>query len=285
MKSVAISIEWERVVVRRVGATHAVLCDISFAIRAGQMVAVVGHNGAGKTTLARVMTGLIPIAAGTVKVFGQPLPTQRRLVQMGFQPPSAQLLGTTIAEELAIALAARPCETGEVESDARRMQAEMHALCRRFGLNMPLTTPVHHLSGGQVARLCIASAIASGAYILVMDETQAELDPAARQAMRQLFRDLAEQGRTILLITHDMEDVLAADRVLVLEAGRLVDDLPVRSFFYSERGGATPCQQHGFEEPFLVRAARSTNQRLGLRLSPVTEMEWTEGLQHVSACR
>ncbi|GMA57766.1 energy-coupling factor transport system ATP-binding protein [Alicyclobacillus sacchari] len=274
---------WNQVFVRRVGIEEPVLQDVSFTVEEPQVIAIVGHNGAGKTTFARVMVGLVPIASGQITILGEPFTAERRQVQMGFQPLSAQILGGTVEEELAIALASRDFQG--LAMDWISMRNEIQSLCRQFGLAVRLSTPVHHLSGGQLARLCIASAIASGADFLVMDETQAELDPVTRDTMRRLFRRLAAKGKTIFLVTHDMEDVLTADRVLVLDAGKLVADMPVTSFFYAENHGTTPCEQYRFDPPVLVHAARSSNRRLGLNLTPLTETEWTEGLLHAVASR
>ncbi|WAH36625.1 energy-coupling factor ABC transporter ATP-binding protein [Alicyclobacillus dauci] len=273
----------DHISVQRYGQDHPVLDDVTVQFKAGQLVALCGHNGAGKTTLARAMLGLIPLANGTIYVEGQPL--DRNIshdVQMVFQPPMAQIIGDTVFEELAITLLQRDAclpsnQLAQLVTDA----------CRRVGLHVPLTRGIRELSGGELQRLCIAQALLSEAKILILDEALSSLDPDARTHLRQHLRRLAkESNTTLLMISHDMEDVLAADRVLVMEQGRLIHDGTPIDFFYGNSsdtdGTESPCESFGFEPPYLVQTARAYSRRTGHALTPVDEHQFVEELSNVT---
>ena len=275
------ALAWRHLSVTPPGAARPVLTDVSGGIAPGCVVAFVGPNGAGKTTFFRALVGLAPFQ-GEIRVHGRPWREARWRVQMGFQPPAASFVGQTVAEELAVAIAARTAYGGEDAPDRDALQAEMRAWMRAVGLAVPLDRPVDALSGGEMAKLAVAGALASGADVLLMDETQAELDPESRASMRALFRDLAQTGRTVLLVTHDMDDVLAANAVTVVQGGRMSEPMSPRAFFYGEDGPA-PCDDLGFEPPYLVQVARHVRAATGAIFTPLTEAEFVEGWRRAVA--
>lgn len=209
------------------GAARPALRDLSFTLERGESLAVMGRSGAGKSTLCYALNGLIPHLipgerAGLVRVEGreagaQPVWRQAGAVGLVFQDFEAQLVSTNIEMELAfpLALAGRrgpPLSRAEM---AERI-ARTLALTGLAGLERrnPLT-----LSGGQRQRLVIGSVLVPEPALLVLDEPFTDLDPAGRQALSTLLRRLKVEGTSLLLVDHDPEEAVAADRVLVLDGG------------------------------------------------------------------
>ncbi|GEO27638.1 hypothetical protein AAC03nite_34230 [Alicyclobacillus acidoterrestris] len=273
----------DNVCVARVGRADRplpVLNHVSLAFGKREIVALVGHNGAGKTTLARTILGLYPLTEGCITYEGTPI---RELspgkIQMVFQPPSAQLIGQTIFEELALTA---------LQRNSAITRAQLDVFVQHYAdmvqLTVPIETSVYELSGGQLQRLCIAQALASGAKVLLFDESFAPLDDEARTALRKQLRTLAERhALTIVLITHDMEDVLIADRVVILDAGEVRLATDPQTFFYGEHGQTPRCATWGFRPPYIVDAALAANHRFGLSMRPLSEEELVEELLHVYA--
>ncbi|SIT12174.1 MULTISPECIES: ABC transporter ATP-binding protein [Alicyclobacillus] len=266
---------WRHLSVAPAGVPQPVLTDASGEIPRGQMVAVVGPNGAGKTTFLRALVGLASFR-GELWVHGEPWHRARWRIQMGFQPPAATFVGQTVEEEMAIAVATRAARTGEPPPDRPKLDGELRRWMQTVGLHVPVNRPVDALSGGEMAKLAVAGALASGADILLLDETQAELDPGARADMRAVFQGLARSGRTILLVTHDMDDVLAADAVMVIREGTIGKPMPPRDFFYGW-GERVPCDDLGFQAPYLVQVARDIRAATGADFAPLSEREFVEG--------
>lgn len=246
------------------------------SVHAGECVAVCGHNGAGKSTLARLLTGLCKPASGDVYLEGHPLSSSSNGVRMVFQSPAAQLVGDTVYEELAVTLlqvnpTIRKCE----------IRALAKSLCQRVGLDVPLDTSLQKLSGGQLQRVCIAEALASGASVMVLDEAFASLDADTTGLLRREIRRIAtEEHKAILMITHDMEDVLIADKVIVLEQGRLMAHMDTATFFYGRDGRSGLAAAHGFSLPYLVEVAQEVNRLQGTAMRPCSETALLEALQH-----
>ncbi|MDI9260607.1 ABC transporter ATP-binding protein [Alicyclobacillus sendaiensis] len=275
------ALAWKDLRVAPPGASRPVLRDVSGEIGHGQWVTFVGPNGAGKTTFFRALVGLAPFQ-GEIWVHGEPWQTARWRVQMAFQPPAASFVGQTVLEELAISIAARAAHVGEAAPDGPSLDAEVRRWMHLVGLSTALQRPVDQLSGGEMAKLAVAGALASGADVLLLDETQAELDPDARAAMREVLRGLARAGRTVLLVTHDMDDVLASDAVVVVKDGHMSAPMSPRAFFYAD-GGLPPCDHLGFAPPYLVQVARRVQRALAIEFSPLSEQEFVEGWQRVAA--
>ena len=202
-------------------ADEPALADVTLEIADGEFLGVIGHTGSGKSTLIQHINGLLQPTNGRVTVDGIDLADRsarrevRRRVGLVFQYPEHQLFADTVSEDVAFgprALGVR----------AEGIERCVIAALERVGLDY---CEVGHrspfeLSGGQMRRVAIAGVLATQPSTLVMDEPMAGLDPAGRSAMRHLLRDLHQQGLTIVMVSHDMEDVAAlADRVLVLRHG------------------------------------------------------------------
>jgi energy-coupling factor transport system ATP-binding protein len=199
-----------------------ILRDIDLALCAGEIVAVVGVNGAGKTTLLRTLLGLRAPDAGRITVMGRDVTeagVAARGGQIGYVPqePGALLFAETVADELAFTLRAHgrhafPARYGDADGllTALRLGGKAHRYPR-------------DLSVGERARVAIAATLASDPPLLFLDEPTRGLDPDAKESLIAILRQLRDEGRTVLLVTHDAEFVArAADRVILLDRGRIV---------------------------------------------------------------
>lgn len=231
-----------------------VLRGISLTVDPGEWLAVTGRNGSGKTTLARVMAGLSGTSKGRVERLGR--------VQLVFQNPDAQIVGETLAEDISFGLD----NLGVPQEE--RPERIARAL-RLADLDVPLSRTVETLSGGQKQRLCIASALAVGAPVLVFDESTAMLDPARRRRLLTTARTLCDEGHAVVWITQRLEELGAADRVVALDNGAVTHDGGVGAFFDG------PCQRLGFPLPYVVAVAKALERR-GIAADP--------GARPVSGC-
>ena len=217
-------------VIKAVGLTHRydatredlALDQVGLTVREGEFVAVLGHNGSGKSTLAKHVNALLLPTGGTVWVGGWDTREQRflwdirRTAGMVFQNPDNQLIATTVEEDVAFG----PENLGIPPAEIRRRVDEALAA---VGMADFAQRAPHLLSGGQKQRVAIAGILAMRPRVIVLDEPTAMLDPSGRREVMQTVQRLnREEGITILHITHHMDEAVLADRVLVMEAGRLV---------------------------------------------------------------
>ncbi len=196
---------------------------ISLSIEEGSFVAIVGHNGSGKSTLAKLFNGLLVPDYGTVKVFGMDTKDAknvfdvRKSVGMVFQNPDNQMVASIIEDDIAFG----PENLGvEREEIIRRVD---WALEKVGMLDHKKGTPFK-LSGGQKQRLAIAGIIAMKPKVIVFDESTAMLDPQGRAEVMKVAHELNKEGMTVICITHYMEEALGADRLIVLNDGKIALD-------------------------------------------------------------
>jgi len=197
------------------------LQDIDLHVRRGEFLAIVGANGSGKSTLAKHFNALLFPTRGTVVVDGIPTTESDRLwdirqrVGMVFQNPDNQIVATTVEEDVAFGpenLGLDPALIGERITES----------LRAVDMEDKRDQPPHALSGGQKQRVAIAGILAMLPTCIVLDEPTAMLDPLGRAEVLRVVRRLnAEQGMTVVWITHFMEEVLLADRVVVMSRGRI----------------------------------------------------------------
>ena len=209
----------------------AALRSIDLHISPGEDIALIGANGSGKTTLACCLNGLQQPQAGRVLVNGMDTsdPTQlrsiRQLVGMVFQNPDDQLVGTTVADELAFGLENLALASDEI---CHRVEETLVA----FDLGAYRRYPPHKLSGGEKQRVAIAAAVVMRPRYLILDESTALLDPDERQQVAELLQRLrTAYGIATILITQSPEEAARANRVIVLHAGRVHADSPPAALF------------------------------------------------------
>ncbi len=197
------------------------LNQVSLRVGAGEYVALLGHNGSGKSTLARHFNALLIPQEGRVLVqgFDTREPANRRrvreMVGMVFYNPDNQVVATVVEDDVAWSLAARGWSRAEIQE---RVDEALTAV----GLEEQRHFPPNSLSGGQRQRLAIAGVLALRPACLVADEVTALLDPQGRREIQLLLRRLnREQGMTVVQVTHLLEEAALADRIVVLERGRV----------------------------------------------------------------
>ncbi len=213
------------------GDINFVLKGIDIEIKKGEFVAILGHNGCGKSTLAKHFNGLLVPACGNVYVSGVSTKLEehywdiRQRVGMVFQNPDNQIVATVVEEDVAFA----PENLGIPSEEIRkRVDDALKAVdMYEYRHHAP-----HLLSGGQKQRVAIAGAIAMRPECIVFDEPTAMLDPKGRREIIDTIEKLRnEEGITMVLITHYMDEAVRADRVIVMDDGKVVmDDIPKNIF-------------------------------------------------------
>lgn len=205
----------------------AIIRKLSLAVAGGEFLAVIGPNGSGKSTLARLLNGLLRPVSGRILVDGAAIETISPGTKVGmvFQNPENQLVASTVAEDVAFGPENMALDPQEISCRV----AEALAL---VDMTACWEHPVHLLSGGQKQRVAIAGLLAMRPQCIILDEPTAMLDPKGRREVLDTIRRLNRQeGLTVILITHHMEEALLAERVLVMCGGSVVaDDKPAGVF-------------------------------------------------------
>ena len=212
-----------------------VLKGVDLTIEKGTFVAVIGHNGSGKSTLAKQFNGILLPTGGAVYVEGMDTADEdllieiRRRVGMVFQNPDNQIVSNIVEEDVAFA----PENLGYPSDEIRRRVDEA---LRMVGMYEYRTHAPHLLSGGQKQRIAIAGVLAMRPECVVFDEPTAMLDPRGRRDIISIIEKLRREGTTVVLITHHMDETVGADRIVVMDGGRVVKDGTPRQVFSDVEG-------------------------------------------------
>ncbi len=200
--------------------TREALSDVSLDVYEGEWLAIIGHNGSGKSTLAKMMNGLLEASSGEIYIDGQLLTEDtvyeaRRKVGMVFQNPDNQFVGTTVEDDIAFGLENIGMPRDEM---VRKINTSLEMVrMTKFKEKEPA-----RLSGGQKQRVAIAGMIALAPKVVILDEATSMLDPQGRfeviSTIQQLHKD---KGITVISITHDLDEAAQADRVLLMEGGKV----------------------------------------------------------------
>ncbi len=231
------------------------LKDIGLSIREGEFVAVIGHNGSGKSTLGKMFNALLIPDSGNVIVAGMNTREReqhasiRSMIGMVFQRPQDQIVATTVAEDTAFG----PANLGLAPAEIRR---RVSGALKATGLADYADRPSYMLSAGETQRMALAGVLAMQPKCVIFDETTAMLDPVGREMVLEQARALKAQGLTVIFITHLMDEAAQADRVVVLNEGRLVMDGNPRSIFSNE----AELKKIGLELPETAELSRQLHQ-------------------------
>lgn len=207
-----------------------VLKNCSFEIYENEWVAIIGHNGSGKSTIAKLLNGLLFPQEGEIfidekKVTEESIWDIRKDVGMVFQNPDNQFVGATVQDDVAFGMENRGVPREE-------MMNRIDETLQSIGMQDYRLTEPHRLSGGQKQRVAIASVLAISPKVLILDEATAMLDPIGRNEIMQTVSTLQErEGLALITITHDLQEVAKADRVIVMNQGEIWDEGDSREIF------------------------------------------------------
>ncbi len=209
---------------------HYTLDDLSFHVKQGEWLSIIGHNGSGKSTTVRLIDGLLAAESGQIFVEGELLTEEnvwniRHKIGMVFQNPDNQFVGATVEDDVAFGLENKGIPLEE-------MQARVKEALELVGMSAFADREPAHLSGGQKQRVAIAGAIAMRPNIIILDEATSMLDPEGRLELIQTIKEIRDQyNMTVVSITHDLDEVALSDRVLVMKKGIVESSSTPRELF------------------------------------------------------
>ncbi len=228
------------------------LDGLSFHVKPGEWISIVGHNGSGKSTTVRLMDGLLEADSGHIIIDGDRLTIEnvwqiRRKIGMVFQNPDNQFVGATVEDDIAFGLENQGIPHHEMVEKIQQALEQVHMTDFR-------DREPSRLSGGQKQRVAIAGALVLEPKILVLDEATSMLDPAARAEITALIQEIRQKrGLTVLSVTHDLDEVALSDRVLVLKKGHLVMETTPKELFSHPQ----ELEELGLDQPFTMQVVAS----------------------------
>ena len=233
--------------------------SVTFHVKRGEWLSIVGHNGSGKSTTIRLSDGLLEAESGEIWIDGQLLSPEnvwdlRRQIGMVFQNPDNQFVGATVEDDVAFGLE----NQGLPREEMKKRVAESLELVGM--LDFKKREPAR-LSGGQKQRVAIAGVVALRPAILILDEATSMLDPEGRRELIQTVQEIRKDHQmTVVSITHDLEEVAMSDRVLVMKKGQVESTSSPRELFSRD-----DLDQIGLDDPFtnqLRESLRETGYQL-----------------------
>ncbi|EID30754.1 ABC transporter, ATP-binding protein [Streptococcus mitis SK579] len=228
--------------------------DITFHVKRGEWLSIVGHNGSGKSTTVRLIDGLLEAESGEIVIDGQRLTEEnvwniRRQIGMVFQNPDNQFVGATVEDDVAFGLENQGLSRQEMKKRVEEALALVGML--EFKKREPA-----RLSGGQKQRVAIAGVVALRPAILILDEATSMLDPEGRRELIETVQGIRKDyDMTIISITHDLEEVAMSDRVLVMKKGSIESTSSPRELF-----SRNDLDQIGLDDPFANQLKNSLSQ-------------------------
>ena len=228
--------------------------DITFHVKRGEWLSIVGHNGSGKSTTVRLIDGLLEAESGEIVIDGQRLTEEniwniRRQIGMVFQNPDNQFVGATVEDDVAFGLENQGLSRQEMK---KRVEEALDLVGM---LDFKKREPAR-LSGGQKQRVAIAGVVALRPAILILDEATSMLDPEGRRELIETVRGIRKDyDMTVISITHDLEEVAMSDRVLVMKKGSIESTSSPRELF-----SRNDLDQIGLDDPFANQLKHSLSQ-------------------------
>ena len=228
--------------------------DITFHVKRGEWLSIVGHNGSGKSTTVRLIDGLLEAESGEIVIDGQRLTEEnvwniRRQIGMVFQNPDNQFVGATVEDDVAFGLENQGLSRQEMQ---KRVEEALDLVGM---LDFKKREPAR-LSGGQKQRVAIAGVVALRPAILILDEATSMLDPEGRRELIETVKAIRKDyDMTVISITHDLEEVAMSDRVLVMKKGEIESTSSPRELF-----SRTDLDQIGLDDPFANQLKHSLSQ-------------------------
>ena len=233
---------------------HYDVNNVSFHVKRGEWLSIVGHNGSGKSTTVRLIDGLLEAESGEIVIDGQRLTEEniwniRRQIGMVFQNPDNQFVGATVEDDVAFGLENQGLSRQEMK---KRVEEALDLVGM---LDFKKREPAR-LSGGQKQRVAIAGVVALRPAILILDEETSMLDPEGRRELIETVKGIRKDyDMTVISITHDLEEVAMSDRVLVMKKGEIESTSSPRELF-----SRNDLDQIGLDDPFANQLKHSLSQ-------------------------
>ena len=250
-----------------------ILKDVSFHVKQGEWLSIVGHNGSGKSTTVRLIDGLLEAESGDIIISGDKLTAdnvweKRRQIGMVFQNPDNQFVGATVEDDVAFGLENQGM-------DYPMMVKRVHEALELVGMQNFKETEPARLSGGQKQRVAIAGVVALQPDIIILDEATSMLDPEGRLELIRTVKKIKDKNHlTVISITHDLDEISLSDRVLLMKNGQVESTATPRELF-----SRPDLEDLGLDQPF-VNQVKAAMIQTGLTLPEtyLTEKELQEQL-------
>ena len=250
-----------------------ILKDVSFHVKQGEWLSIVGHNGSGKSTTVRLSDGLLEAESGDIIISGDKLTAdnvweKRRQIGMVFQNPDNQFVGATVEDDVAFGLENQGM-------DYSMMVKRVHEALELVGMQDFKEREPARLSGGQKQRVAIAGVVALQPDIIILDEATSMLDPEGRLELIRTVKEIKDKNHlTVISITHDLDEISLSDRVLVMKNGQVESTATPRELF-----SRPDLEDLGLDQPF-VNQVKAAMIQTGLTLPEtyLTEKELQEQL-------
>ncbi|WP_454387112.1 energy-coupling factor ABC transporter ATP-binding protein [Streptococcus sp. Marseille-Q8145] len=250
-----------------------ILKDVSFHVKQGEWLSIVGHNGSGKSTTVRLIDGLLEAESGDIIISGDKLTAdnvweKRRQIGMVFQNPDNQFVGATVEDDVAFGLENQGM-------DYPMMVKRVHEALGLVGMQNFKEREPARLSGGQKQRVAIAGVVALQPDIIILDEATSMLDPEGRLELIRTVKEIKDKNHlTVISITHDLDEISLSDRVLVMKNGQVESTATPRELF-----SRPDLEDLGLDQPF-VNQVKAAMIQTGLTLPEtyLTEKELQEQL-------
>lgn len=250
-----------------------ILKDVSFHVKQGEWLSIVGHNGSGKSTTVRLIDGLLEADSGDIIISGDKLTTdnvweKRRQIGIVFQNPDNQFVGATVEDDVAFGLENQGM-------NYPMMVKRVHEALELVGMQNFKEREPARLSGGQKQRVAIAGVVALQPDIIILDEATSMLDPEGRLELIRTVKEIKDKNHlTVISITHDLDEISLSDRVLVMKNGQVESTATPRELF-----SRPDLEDLGLDQPF-VNQVKAAMIQTGLTLPKnyLTEKELQEQL-------
>ena len=245
---------------------------VSFHVKQGEWLSIVGHNGSGKSTVVRLIDGLLEAESGEIYVDGKQLTREtiweiRSKIGIVFQNPDNQFVGATVEDDVAFGLENQGIPREE-------MLQRVEKAIEQVGMLEFKDREPSRLSGGQKQRVAIAGIIALRPTIIILDEATSMLDPEGREDLMAIMRELQKKFQlTIISITHDLTEIALSDRTLVFQKGKLDSSMTPRELF-----SRNDLNEIGLDKPFSKQVQESLSSHFPLKQDYLTESELLDQL-------
>ena len=245
---------------------------VSFHVKQGEWLSIVGHNGSGKSTVVRLIDGLLEAESGEIYVDGKQLTREtiweiRSKIGIVFQNPDNQFVGATVEDDVAFGLENQGIPREE-------MLQRVEKAIEQVGMLEFKDREPSRLSGGQKQRVAIAGIIALRPTIIILDEATSMLDPEGREELMAVMRELQKKFQlTIISITHDLSEIALSDRTLVFQKGKLESSMTPRELF-----SRNDLNEIGLDKPFSKQVQESLSSHFPLKQDYLTESELLDQL-------